>query len=83
LRETYAKIRELERALDRKTMDVEMLRTAQEIVNDGAELRGEHSNAVVDPSLQGAEWLLCDASAVIFPGCRAAMTGRRIDSMRA
>jgi transposase len=32
LREAYAKIRELERALGRKTMEVEILRTAQEIV---------------------------------------------------
>src|SRR3989454_8838064 len=30
LREAYAKIRELERALGRKTMEVEILRTAQE-----------------------------------------------------
>lgn len=32
LREAYAKIRELERALGRKTMEVEILRAAQEIV---------------------------------------------------
>src|SRR5262245_41851594 len=32
LREAYAKIRELERALGRKTMEVEILRVAQEIV---------------------------------------------------
>src|SRR5262252_7818539 len=32
LREAYAKIRELERALGGKTMEVEILRTAQEIV---------------------------------------------------
>ena len=32
LREAYAKIRDLERALGRKTMEVEILRTAQEIV---------------------------------------------------
>ncbi len=32
LREAYAKIRELERALGRKTMEVDILRTAQEIV---------------------------------------------------
>src|SRR4030095_6181341 len=31
LREAYAKIRELERALGRKTMEVEILRTAQEV----------------------------------------------------
>src|SRR4030095_3847033 len=31
LREAYAKIRELERALGRKTMEVEILRAAQEI----------------------------------------------------
>src|SRR5215475_9703640 len=32
LREAYAKIRELEPALGRKTMEVEILRTAQEVV---------------------------------------------------
>jgi transposase len=32
LREAYAKIRELERALGRKTMEVEILRVAQEVV---------------------------------------------------
>src|SRR5687768_3926955 len=32
LREAYGKIRELERALGRKTMEVEILRAAQEIV---------------------------------------------------
>ena len=32
LREAYAKIRELERALGRKTMEVEILRAAQEVV---------------------------------------------------
>src|SRR5207249_441800 len=32
LREAYARIRDLERALGRKTMEVEILRTAQEIV---------------------------------------------------
>src|ERR671937_3106999 len=31
LREAYAKIRELERALGRKTLEVEILRTAQEV----------------------------------------------------
>ena len=36
LREAYAKIRELERALGRKTMEVEILRTAQEIVKKNA-----------------------------------------------
>jgi transposase len=37
LREAYAKIRELERALGRKTMEVEILRAAQEVVkNDRA-----------------------------------------------
>jgi len=42
LREAYAKIRELERALGRKTMEfeVEILRAAQEIVkNDRARRR--------------------------------------------
>jgi hypothetical protein len=34
LREAYAKIRELERALGRKTMEVEILRAAQEIVKN-------------------------------------------------
>ena len=33
LREAYAKIRELERALGRKTMEVEILRAAQEVVS--------------------------------------------------
>src|SRR5262249_10911825 len=32
LREAYAKIRELERALSRKTLEVEILRASQEIV---------------------------------------------------
>jgi hypothetical protein len=32
LRDAYAKIRELERALGRKTMEVEILRAAHEIV---------------------------------------------------
>src|SRR5262250_26227 len=36
LREAYAKIRELERALGRKTMEVEILRAAQEIVKKNA-----------------------------------------------
>ena len=39
LREAYAKIRELERALGRKTMEVEILRMAQEIVTL---LQGRH-----------------------------------------
>jgi transposase len=40
LREAYAKIRELERALGRKTMEIEILRAAQEIVkNDRARCR--------------------------------------------
>ena len=39
LREAYAKIRELERALGRKTMEVEILRTAQEIVKKTPALR--------------------------------------------
>src|SRR5215468_487672 len=34
LREAYAKIRELERALGRKTMEVEILRAAQEVVKN-------------------------------------------------
>jgi hypothetical protein len=33
-REAYARIRELERALGRKTMEVEILRAAQEIVKN-------------------------------------------------
>src|SRR5262249_33081740 len=41
LREAYAKIRELERALGRKTMEVEILRTAQEIVKKTPSLRRE------------------------------------------
>src|SRR6266581_9798099 len=40
LREAYAKIRELERALGRKTMEIEILQAAQEIVkNDRARCR--------------------------------------------
>ena len=39
LREAYAKIRELERALGRKTMEVEILRAAQEIVKKAPSLR--------------------------------------------
>src|SRR5258706_14414749 len=41
LREAYAKIRDLERALGRKTMEVEILRTAQEIVKKTPALRRE------------------------------------------
>src|SRR5437764_10633615 len=41
LREAYAKIRELERALGRKTMEVEILRAAQEIVKKNPALRRE------------------------------------------
>src|SRR5437763_16751228 len=41
LREAYAKIRELERALGRKTMEVEILRAAQEIVKKNPSLRRE------------------------------------------
>jgi len=40
LREAYAKIRELERALDRKTMEVEILRAAQEIVKNSVVAQG-------------------------------------------
>jgi len=39
LRDAYAKIRELERALGRKTMEVEILRAAQEIVKKTPSLR--------------------------------------------
>ena len=41
LREAFAKIRELERALGRKTMEVEILRAAQEIVKKTPSLRRE------------------------------------------
>src|SRR4030095_16610459 len=41
LREAYAKIRELERALGRKTMEVEILRTAQEVGKKTPSLRRE------------------------------------------
>src|SRR5512145_1447924 len=41
LREAYAKIRDLERALGRKTMEVEILRAAQEIVRKTPSLRRE------------------------------------------
>jgi len=53
LREAYAKIRELERALGRKTMEVEILRTAQEIVkNDRARRRRARSFLRKTPSLR-------------------------------
>src|SRR5438128_12421796 len=39
--EAYAKIRELERALGRKTMEVEILRAAQEVVKKTPSLRRE------------------------------------------
>jgi transposase len=39
LREAYAKIRELERTLGRKTMEIEILRAAQEIVKKSPSLR--------------------------------------------
>jgi transposase len=39
LREAYARIRELERALGRKTMEVEILQAAQEIVKKTPSLR--------------------------------------------
>jgi len=41
LREAYAKIRELERALGRKTMEVEILRAAQEVVKKTPSWRRE------------------------------------------
>ena len=41
LREAYARIRELERALGRKTMEVEILRAAQEVVKKTPSLRRE------------------------------------------
>ena len=41
LREAYAKIRDLERALGRKTMDVEILRAAQVVVKKTPALRSE------------------------------------------
>jgi hypothetical protein len=40
-REAYAKIREFERALGRETMEVEILRAAQEIVKNTPSLRRE------------------------------------------
>src|SRR5215471_16656068 len=40
LREAYPKIRELERALGRKTMEVEILRAAQEIVKKNPSFAG-------------------------------------------
>lgn len=43
LREAYAKIRELERALGRKTMEVEILRAAQEVHARSAELEMERA----------------------------------------
>jgi transposase len=39
LREAYARIRELERALGRKTMEVEILQAAQEVVKKSPWLR--------------------------------------------
>ena len=41
LREAYARIRDLERALGRKTMEVEILRAAQEVVKKTPALRRE------------------------------------------
>jgi len=41
LREAYGRIRELERALGRKTMEVEILRAAQEVVKETPSLRRE------------------------------------------
>jgi transposase len=41
LREAYARIRDLERALGRKTMEVEILRAAQEAVKKTPPLRRE------------------------------------------
>src|SRR5438045_5082618 len=41
LREAYAKIRDLERALGRKTMEVDILRAAQEVVKKTPSLRRE------------------------------------------
>jgi transposase len=41
LREAYSRIRELERALGRKTMEVEILRAAQELVKKTPSLRRE------------------------------------------
>src|SRR5713226_10128991 len=41
LRDAYAKIRELERALGRKTMEVEILRAAQEVLKKTPPLRRE------------------------------------------
>ncbi len=41
VREAYARIRELERALGRKTMEVEILRAAQGVVKNTPSLRRE------------------------------------------
>src|ERR687896_2315660 len=41
LREAYAKIRELERALGQKTMEIEILRAAQDVVKKTPSLRRE------------------------------------------
>ena len=41
LREAYAKIRELERALGRKTMEIEILRAAQDVGKKTPSLRRE------------------------------------------
>src|SRR5215813_7557199 len=49
LREAYAKIRELERALGRKTMEVEILRAAQEIVKKTPSLRRESGGRDAEP----------------------------------
>src|SRR5262249_55284437 len=56
LREAYTKIRELERALGRKTMEVEILRAAQEVLKKrrrGAESPGD-DHTVHDRDLRGA-----------------------------
>ena len=41
LRDAYANIRELERGLGRKTMEIEILRAAQEVVKKTPSLRRE------------------------------------------
>ena len=83
LREAYTKIRDLERALGRKTMEVEILRTTQEIVKKRrrcAEGPGGHlapprrRRAPVRPRPRRAppspELILASAVAAVGPGPR-------------
>ena len=84
LREAYAKIRELERALGRKTMEVEILRAAQEIVKKRRRCaESPRGDPVADHGLPGAghgpaDGLLRDPGArgrALSPGHRSVGPG--------